>query len=161
MARHELHDNLFAWVAYTLSKAERKDPGSERYRLFDFDQTHILTLVGSYRLPRNWEVGARFRYVTGNLYTPVVGAVYDADADEYGPISGRLNSGRVPAFHQLDVRIDKRWVFENWMLNAYLDVQNVYNRANVDSYDYTYDYSKAQAQQGLPIVPILGLRGEF
>jgi TonB family protein len=161
MARHELHENLFAWMAYTLSKAERKDPGSERYRPFDFDQTHILTLIGSYRLPRNWEVGARFRYVTGNLYTPVTGGVYDADADEYVPLSARVNSGRVAAFHQLDVRIDKRWVFESWMLNAYLDIQNVYNRANVDSYDYNYDYSDAEPQQGLPIVPILGLRGEF
>jgi TonB family protein len=161
MARHELHSNLFVWLAYTLSKAERKDPGSERYRPFDFDQTHILTLVSSYRLPRNWEVGARFRYVTGNLYTPVTGAVYDADADEYEPLSARVNSGRVPAFHQLDIRIDKRWVYESWMLNAYLDIQNVYNRSNVDSLDYNFDYSEAQAQQGLPIVPILGLRGEF
>jgi TonB family protein len=161
MARHQLHDNLFAWVAYTLSKAERKDPGSARYRPFDFDQTHILTLIGSYRLPRNWEVGARFRYVTGNLYTPVTGGVYDSDADEYVPLSARVNSARVAAFHQLDVRIDKRWVFESWMLNAYLDIQNVYNRANVDSYDYNYDYSEAEAQQGLPVVPILGLRGEF
>ena len=72
-----------------------------------------------------------------------------------------MNSGRVPAFHQLDIRIDKRWVSESWMLNAYLDIQNVYNRSNVDSLDYNFDYSEAQAQQGLPIVPILGLRGEF
>jgi TonB family protein len=160
-AKHELTNNLFAWVAYTLSKSERKDPGSTDYRLFDYDQTHILTVTGSYRLPKNWEIGTRFRYVTGNLYTPVTGAVLDANTDEYRPISGRVNSARVDGFHQLDIRIDKRWVYDSWMLNAYLDIQNVYNQTNIQNVQYNYDYTKELAQQGLPIVPVLGLRGEF
>jgi hypothetical protein len=160
-ARHDLTDKFYAWAAYTLSRAERRDDGARDYRLFDFDQTHILTLIGSYRLPRNWEISARFRYVTGNLYTPITGAVYDADADLYEGINGRVNSGRIDAFHQLDVRIDKRWVFEKWMLNAYLDVQNVYNRANADGVQYNYDFSESEAEQALPIIPVLGLRGEF
>ena len=42
-------------------------------RLFDYDQTHILTLVGSYLLPRNWQIGGRFRLVSGNPITPVTG----------------------------------------------------------------------------------------
>ncbi len=29
--------------------------------------------------------------------------------------------------HGLDVRIDKKWFFKQWALNAYIDVQNVYN----------------------------------
>jgi hypothetical protein len=72
-----------------------------------------------------------------------------------------VNSGRIDAFHQLDVRIDKRWVFEKWMLNAYLDIQNVYNRANADGVRYNYDFSESEAEQALPIIPVLGLRGEF
>jgi TonB family protein len=160
-ARHELTDRLFGWMAYTLSRSERRDDGARDYRLFDFDQTHILTLIGSYRLPRNWEISARFRYVSGNLYTPITGAVYDADADEYEGIDGALNSGRVDAFHQLDVRIDKRWVFEKWMLNAYLDIQNVYNRPNADGVEYNYDFSESEPERGLPIIPVLGVRGEF
>lgn len=160
-AKHDFTNNLFAWFAYTLSKSERKDPGKTDYRLFDHDQTHILTLTGSYRLPRNWEIGTRFRYVTGQLYTPVRAAVYDADADAYSPISAPVNSARVDAFHQLDIRIDKRWVYESWMLGAYLDIQNVYSRSNVSSVEYNYDYSKEVPESGLPIVPVLGLRGEF
>jgi TonB family protein len=160
-AKHELTNDLFAWVAYTLSKSERKDTGDANYRLFDHDQTHIVTVIGSYRLPKNWEIGSRFRYVTGQLYTPVSGAVFDADADSYAAISGPVNSSRVNAFHQLDIRIDKRWVYESWMLNAYLDIQNVYNQANASSVEYNYDYSEEVPDTGLPIVPVLGLRGEF
>lgn len=160
-AKHELTNNLFAWFAYTLSKSERKDSGASAYRLFDYDQTHILTVTGSYRLPKNWEIGTRFRYVTGSLYTPVTGAVLDADADEYRRKSGPVNSARVDGFDQLDIRIDKRWVYDSWMLNAYLDIQNVYNQINVQNVEYNFDYSKEQAEQGLPIVPVFGLRGEF
>ncbi len=160
-ARHELADKFFGWLAYTWSRSERKDPGQDDYRLFDFDQTHILTLIGGYRLPRNWEISSRFRYVTGNLYTPVTGSVYDSDADRYRAISGSVNSARVDGFHQLDIRIDKRWVYQTWMLNAYLDIQNVYNRTNVNNLQYNYDYSDTETQQTLPIIPVLGLRGEF
>lgn len=160
-AKHELANNLFAWVAYTLSKSERKDSGSDDYRLFDYDRTHILTLTSSYRLPKNWELGARFRYYTGSLYTPVTGAVLDSDADEYRPLFGAVNSARTKGFHQLDLRVDKRWIYQSWILNAYLDIQNVYSQTNVENIEYNYDYSGTLPQQGLPLVPVLGVRGEF
>lgn len=159
--RHEMADHLFGWVAYTLSRSERKDDGETQYRLFDYDQTHILTVVGSYELPRNWEISSRFRYVTGNLYTPVTGAVYDADNYTYAGIRGPTNSDRVAAFHQLDFRIDKRWIYEDWMLNAYLDIQNVYSNDNAEGLSYNYDFSETEPASGLPILPVIGLRGEL
>lgn len=159
--RHELANNFFGWVAYTLSRAERKDAGADDYRLFDYDQTHILTVIGSYRLPRNWEVGTRWRYVTGNLYTPITGRVWDYDRDQYVGINGPVNSARVGAFHQLDLRIDKRWIYETWILGAYMDVQNVYSRSNPEGLGYNFDKSEERIQRGLPILPIIGLRGEF
>jgi TonB family protein len=159
--KHELSGGLFAWLAYTLSRAERQDSGSSAYRLFDYDQTHILTAVASYRLPRNWEVSTRFRYVTGNVYTPFRYGVFDADADEFAGVAGATNSARARAFHQLDLRIDKRWIYDSWMLGLYLDLQNVYNRANQDEVEYNYDYTTSQGDTGLPLIPVLGLRGEF
>ena len=47
------------------------------------------------------------------------------------------------------------------MMNAYLDVQNVYNRANAEGRSYNFDYSQSKPVRGLPILPILGLRGEL
>ncbi len=160
-AKHELANGFYGWLAYTLSQSERKDPGESEWRLFDHDQTHILTLIGSYKLPRNWEISSRFRYVSGNLYTPVVGSVFDADADRYQGIRGSINSARVGDFHQLDIRIDKRWIYESWILNAYLDIQNVYNRQNPEGLGYNFDFTDVEVQSGLPILPIIGLRGEF
>ena len=161
VARHEFANNFTGWLAYTLSRAKRTDSGKTEDRLFDFDQTHILTLVGSYVLPRNWQVGARFRLVSGNPTTPVNGAVYNASTDRYDPTYGGVNSARNGAFHQLDLRVDKRWIYQRWIFNAYLDIQNVYNRANPEGVQYNFNYRLSKPQQGLPLLTILGLRAEF
>ncbi len=159
--RHDLSNNFTGWLSYTLSRAERKDGGADDYRLFDFDQTHILTLLGTYYLPRNWSIGMRWRLVSGNPYTPRGGSVYVVDDGIYEAFLGEPNSERLPPFHQLDLRIDKRWVFENWMFTAYLDLQNVYNRANPVGRTYNYDSSETGVQQSLPLIPIIGIKGEF
>ncbi len=161
VARHDFANNFTGWLAYTLSRSERLDSGQTSYRLFDFDQTHILTVLGTYSLPRNWQIGGRFRFVTGNPTTPVVGGVFNASTDEYDPVYGKVNSGRIEAFHQLDIRVDKRWIYQSWMLDMYLDVQNIYNRANPEGLSYNYNFRKTQVQQGLPILPILGIRADF
>jgi hypothetical protein len=64
-------------------------------------------------------------------------------------------------FNQLDVRIDKRWINQGWILNLYLDVQNLYNRANVEGLSPNYNFSQTSTQQGLPILTILGVRAEL
>ena len=161
LVRRDLTDHFSGWLSYTLSRSERRDSGASAYRLFDWDQTHILTLLGTYELPRNWSIGARFRFVSGKLTTPRTGAVYSVDDGTYQPIYGRTNSVRLPPFYQLDLRLDKKWIFENWVLTAYLDVQNVTNHANAEGYSYNYDYSQKSVRQGLPIIPVLGIQGEF
>jgi TonB family protein len=161
VARHETNAGFTGWLAYTLSRSQRRDSGETDYRLFQYDQTHILTAVGMYALPHNWQVSSRFRLVSGNPETPVANSVFDSARVEYQPIYGRKFSSRSPMFYQLDVRIDKRWVFNSWMLNAYLDIQNMTNHTNVEGTQYSYDYSQSQTTSGIPIYPILGIRGEF
>lgn len=159
--RKNLSRNVFGWLSYTLSRSERRPDPSEDFRLFDLDQTHILTLIGVYRLPKGWQVGARFRLVSGNPYTPVVGAVYDGAAGSYIPVAGAPNSARVPVFHQLDLRVDKRFVWKRVSLTTYLDVQNVYNRQNAEFVNYAYDYSAFNNIPSLPIIPSVGVKLEF
>ena len=81
--------------------------------------------------------------------------------DSFVPLFGPVNSLRLPAFAQLDVRIDKVWVFDNWSLDLYLDVQNVTNTRSVEGTQYNYNYSQKGQFEGLPIVPILGVKGTW
>jgi hypothetical protein len=106
-------------------------------------------------------VGGRFRLVSGNPRTPVVASVYNASTDRYDATYGGTNTDRNAPFHQLDLRVDKRWIYQGWMLTVYLDIQNVYNRANPEGLQYNFDFSDSRRQQGLPILTILGVRGEF
>ena len=161
LVRQQLGKKFFGWVSYTLSRSERKDHPSEAWHPFQFDQTNILTLVASRVLPRGWQVGARFRYVTGTPYTPILGSLYDATSDRYTPISGPNLGGRLPSFNQLDLRVDKLWVFDKWRFSAYLDIQNAYNASNPEALSYNYDYRISHPVTGLPFLPILGIRGDF
>ena len=64
LLRQELVKGFFGWVTYSLIRSERRDhPGSD-WRLFDYDQTHVLGVLASYELGHGWEAGARFRYTT-------------------------------------------------------------------------------------------------
>lgn len=150
----------FAQLSYTLSRSERRDL-DRRWRLFDQDQPHVLSVVAGHSLGAGWEVGARFRYVSGNPNTPVTGALYDARSDVYAPTFAALNSGRDDGFRQIDVRGEKQFKVGSGVLAIYLDVQNVENRENPEGYGYSYDYSKKEVASGLPFFPNLGLRGEL
>jgi len=148
------------WLAYTLSRSERQDR-TDPWRLFEKDQTHILAVTGNYDLGRGWELGGRFRLTSGNPYTPVRSAVFDATTGTYQPINAAPFSARNPIFQQLDVRVEKTWQFTQWKLACFLDVQNVYNAKNYEGFDYSYDYRKREAVAGLPLLPNLGVRGEL
>jgi hypothetical protein len=152
--------HAFGFLSYTLSRSERNDYGNG-WRLFDYDQTHILTAMGGLRFGRGWDVGATFRLVSGNPRTPIVGSTYDANVDFYSPVYGAVNSARDPLFHQLSIRVEKGWKFKAWQLATYLDVQNVYNHRSQEGLQYSYDYSRSKPVQGLPILPSLGVRAEF
>ena len=161
LLKYKPDDRFFGWIAYTLSKAMLRDQPEDDYRLADFDQTHILTALGSYKLGRGWEFGARYRLVSGNPDTPIVGSLYNANSGSYAAVTGTYNSQRIDMFHQLDLRVDKMWQFASWKLSTYLDVQNVYYSQSVEGYEYNYNYTQRAVITGLPIVPSIGLRGDF
>jgi TonB family protein len=161
LLRHQLYRGFFGWLGYTLMRALRSDGPDKAYRTFQFDQTHILTAIASYKLGRGWQVGFRWRYVTGFPFTPYVAGILNSDSGRYRPIPGPQLSERVPAFHQLDLRIDKEWAFERWRLSVYLDIQNVYNRENPEAVRYNFDFTQRAYLTGLPIIPGFGIRGDF
>ena len=152
----------FGFLSYTLSRSERRDREGEPWRLFDFDQTHILNLAFVYQLGRGWEAGATFRLVSGNPYTPIVGRRWVQDTTAaYRPIYGDVNSDRNAAFHRLDVRLEKLWKFQSWRLAFYVDIQNVYNSTNPEGIIYDYRFRESDEIPGLPFLPSLGVRGEL
>jgi hypothetical protein len=164
IVRKRMTDKLYGWIAYTLMHAQIRSlldhPGIAPTRAFsDFDQRHNLVFVLSYLLPRQWRIGGRFRVTSGYPFTPVVGTIrHNAGVV---PVYGHYNGARLPAFHQLDLRIDKSWILRRARVTWYFDVQNVYNRQNPEAAIYSVDYREQLGFVGLPIFPSLGLRVDY
>jgi hypothetical protein len=160
LVRQELWRGFFGWVTYSLSRSERRDHADRAFRLFDYDQTHVLGVVASYEY-KGWVAGVRFRYTSGMPRTPVASAFYDSRGDQYQPVFGAHNSIRIPDFVQLDVRAEKTWALKRVSLNVFADVQNVTNRSNPEEIVYNFDYTKQAYIIGLPILAVVGLRLQF
>ncbi|HEY1101746.1 MAG TPA: TonB-dependent receptor plug domain-containing protein, partial [Myxococcota bacterium] len=161
LLRQEITEYLYGWVAYTLSRTVIDlDEDDSSFDLTTFDQTHILTVVAQTNLPFGFTFGGRFRLVSGNLQRFPLGAVHDLDTTNYLGI-GDSTRRRLPAFHQLDLRIDRKWVFEQFSATAYLDVLNVYNNTNVEGVISDFRSREVQAIPSLPFLPVFGMSAEF
>ena len=161
MLRKDPVGNFFGWLSYTYSQSERQDYEDEDPYLFDFDQTHIFTALGAYKLPWEVELSAKFQYTTGRPYTPFDGAIYDTDLDIWNPYStGARNSERMPPYYALDARVQKGLTFKTWRMNLYVDFLNVYKGENPEFLLYNYDYTESVYVGGLPFIPSPGIEIE-
>lgn len=152
---------LVAWISYTLQRAERRDGPTGAWYTSPWDQPHILTLVLGAVLPRGWEAGLRARYTSGSPEPNVTGALYDSDNDVALTYVDRLNPGRLPDFFALDVRVAKRFRWGPVNMQFIAEVLNATYQANVESRVYSFDRRSSVPITGLPILPSLGLRGEY
>lgn len=123
-------NNLNLTSTYTYFRSEFTNAAGV-YLPSKWDTRHLLNLIASYKLPKNWNIAARWRYVGGAPYTPIdenkssLTAAWDITNQPYYDYT-RYNSMRLKNSHQLDVRVDKEIYFKKWVLNLYADVQNVY-----------------------------------
>lgn len=161
LIKREVTKNLYGWLSYTLSRSMQQRYPDSVYQPTAFDQRHTLNAVASYRLDSGWEFGARFQLATGRPTTPIVGSTFDVDGNFYDQVEGAERSARLPAFHKLDVRAEKTWLFNNWSISAYLDIQNVYNQANVEAIQYDYRWRQTSPVTSVPFLPTLGVKGQW
>jgi TonB family protein len=99
-------ERLFGWVSYTLSRSERRS--DNQWEPFDFDRLQVLNFVAGVRLPRNWELGGRVLLQSGTPLTTIFGS----------------NISRSDGQFRFDLRIDKRAVWNRWLLDFYVDIIN-------------------------------------
>lgn len=149
----------YTGLAYTILWSRKSDPVNGDYSSLN-EQRHNLNVRTSVDLGK-WVFSGRARYISGLRYTPVVDAFYDLDNDIYFPVFGDRNSEGGPYFFQVDLRADRKWFFDQWIMSLYIDIQNVMNRANAASIQYNFDYSALKKNTGIPILPTFGIKGEW
>lgn len=128
--RWQIAGKLTSVASFTFFRSEYRSGSGAEYIASAWDNRFIANVSGTYELPRNWSIGAKLSAIGGSPFTP-----YDEDKSslvEAWDVQGRpyydytrYNTGRLDAFAQLDVRVDKNYYFKGWRLGIYLDLQNV------------------------------------
>lgn len=166
LLRRELADGFFGWFSYGYSVSKRDDHDDKGEYYFDYDRTHIINLIASYKILHWLQVGIKWRYATGLPYTSIVGSYPHPTKDEYVPVySERYNKDRMPDYHKLDIRIDffTDWFGAKW--DIYIEVLNAYNSPNIyeKEFDQREPYSNDNPKdiRDLPLLPYLGVEVRF
>ncbi len=127
-----------------------------------YDNVYSLALLGGWRLSRDWEISTRWILAGGSPYTPF--DVQQSIAEGRGvPDADRIHSERLPAYHSLNLRADKRFFFERSTLTTFLAVWNLYGRKNVPFYRWNESSNRVEAPSlwsNSPL-PVFGIEYEF
>ncbi len=128
--QQKLYKGFYAVLAYTFVRSEFKDKDG-KFVPTSWDSRHIVSLTGGKRFKNGWEIGFRWLFSGGSPYTPV--DVANSSLIQNWNINGfafpdynLLNTAREGNFHQLNMRVDKKFYLKKFSLNFYLDIQNVY-----------------------------------
>ncbi|MBW6499353.1 MAG: TonB-dependent receptor [Bacteroidales bacterium] len=118
-------------LSYTFVRSEFQDIAGT-YIPSKWDNRHILIFTALRPLPRNWEIGLKWKFSGGAPLTPYdleLSSIRDAWDAQNGPYLdySRFHQDRLRSFHQLDLRVDKQFFLNKWSLMVYLDIQNLYN----------------------------------
>ena len=179
-------NNWYGWMSVAYSKTKRTNHNTGENFNFGYDRPWIINLVASYDYSKHVTVGAKWRYMSGGLVTPISGgtAIYecgdkytadpsitecdahkvvsnpngDPDIYLYDPIEGAINSERLPAKHSLDLRLD--YTPREGRI-YYIDIRNAYARQNITDYEYSDNYEDRFAVSELESIVSLGLKFTF
>ena len=118
--------------SFTLFKSEYRNNKQSEYIASAWDNRYIFNMSGTYNFPHNWSLGMKISCIGGAPYTPYdvekssLVTAWNAQGRPYYDYT-KYNTGRLPAFVQLDVRVDKTFYLKRCMLGFYIDLQNVTN----------------------------------
>lgn len=132
LAQQRLFKDFYGIAALTLVRSEFTNPKTTGFVPSSWDNKFIVSLTAGKRFGKNWEIGTRWRFLGGTPYTPFnleeSSLISNWDLRNSGILDfNQINAIRLDPFHQLDIRIDKKYFFKRWNLNWYLDIQNLYN----------------------------------
>jgi hypothetical protein len=155
-------EKLSGWLSVSVSKSQRhNDITGESFR-FEYDQPLNTTLVATYKsdVP-GVSLSVKWNYHSGAPYTPIYGTSGTFPDSRPMPVYGAVNSGTLPAYHRLDLRLDRNYVYNTWKLNTYFELNNAYQRQNVVGYSYDPTYTKKTAITTFVIPFNFGVQAEF
>lgn len=159
MVQKKLAENFYGLAAGSISKSKYKDvDGNWHDRIYD--NLFNINIEGGYILNDEWEFKLRWTYAGGAPYTPFdIDKSTDANAGIWD--LSKINSERLPDYHSLNIRVDKRFYFNSSNLILYLSIWNAYGRENIAQYIWDEVRNKQGEMKQWNTLPVIGIEYEF
>jgi len=155
----KLAEDFYGLVSGSLSNSSYRDY-SGRWHNRIYDNRFNINLEGGYIPSNDWEFKIRWVYAGGAPYTP-----FDYEASKKAGVGiwdlSKTNSQRLPDYHSMNIRVDKRFYFSSSSLLVYLSVWNVYNRKNIAFYYWNEVKNDIDSQTQWSTLPVIGVEYEF
>jgi len=159
VVQKKLAKEFYGLISGSYSKAKYKAlDGVTRDRIYD--NQYNFAIEGGYKPNSSWEFSLRWIYAGGRPYTPIDAAASAAVGNEIIQ-KDKINTERLPAYHSLNLRVDKRYHFDSSNLIVYLSIWNAYGRENVSGYYWDEVNNEIKSETGWGTLPVLGLEWEF
>lgn len=155
--QQKLIKNLFYVASATLYKSEFSGI-DDKFSPSTWDYGFIVSSTLGYKFKNNWDIGLKYRIAGGQPYT-----LFDMTASTEMYLTtgtgiydySQLNKKRLPAFNQLDLRVDKKVNFKKVSLNVFADFQNIllYKTPSLPKFTFerNEDNTNFKTTDGLPI----------
>lgn len=126
----------------------------------DFDIRHQVRFWTVWHPRERWNLSTLFRYASGRPYTPYdVAASTKAGGGRYDRTKN--NALNMPPYHRLDVRAERLFVFKRTAITIFAEVDNLYDRDNVLSYEWSKTLKQGEPVYQWGITPVAGVRVAF
>lgn len=138
--QQKLIKKIFYVVSYTFVRSKFAGQNGQLIPS-SWDSRHLLSATLGYKFKKGYELGLKYRFAGGTPYTP-----YDLTISQQNYLltgtgtlnTNLLNTNRLQAFNQLDIRVDKKINFKRTALDLYVDIQNVLGLKSQGVPDYTF-----------------------
>lgn len=155
----KMHHRFYALANLALSRSQyRNADGVWRSRISD--RRYLFNLTGGYKLGRTWDLSARWLIAGGVPYTPFdEAASRAANAGIYD--LNRINAARLPAYHSLNLTLDKKFFFSASSLTLTCSLWNAYNHDNIAYLFWNRVENRLAQEMQWSLLPVLGVEFEF
>ena len=122
--QQKLQNNFYGIFSYTFFFSEFSNLDNI-YLPSVWDNRHLISFTGGYKLKKNWEISSKLRYTGNTPYAPVDTTSSSFSYPEIIFDYSQLGNYFLQSFTKLDFRVDKRWNFKSTSMNFYIDIENL------------------------------------
>jgi outer membrane cobalamin receptor len=160
LVQRRSNSGLSGWVSYSYGVNRYHDRTTGESFDGDYDQRHTFNSAGLYRLTNRFSLAGKLRIGSN---TPAIGYWEQRNGGEF--VAAARNTLRLPTYARLDLRANRTFNWEKKRLTLFVEVMNVFDRANQRYEQPGVNIRTLQAfgifNSTIPRIPSAGILIEF